>query len=288
MSFNAPGQSPQVPQWDPQQGDLAAQHGIYENKLPKFQVTPQQLHAAGWMDCPVCHQFWLSPENKAQIEAHSGYFTCPKCKRTSNLLYNLPWHGAEEEDYYPKGKTGGGTAVGIPMSDIGQIAENVVRHMGNIPGYGPIVWWHGSATDQSPLDGATQEWGIEVKGQAYDASYHAWHPGDQIEAQKKNAQAQEMGLKGVLGVYVLLNFRSDTADVYAKAMPLETWFAQPGRPKQGVVQWFKRTGEKVASDLPFTNPLKDPHNPSPGPYSMAAYYERPMPLDYKPPEPAPF
>lgn len=291
MSVTAPQTAlPTTQPWDPSQGDLSTQHGIMPGQMKKLPpATPQQLHAAGWMDCPRCHNFWISPENKARIEASGGYFTCPKCRLTTDLLHNLPWHGATEEDYYPRGNTGGGTTVGIPMTDVGQIAENLVQQMGEIPGYGPIVWWHpGGSAGRSALDGATREWGIEVKGMVYDSASHFWHPGDATEAQGKNGAAAEMGLKGVLGVFVLENFRTDTADVYVKEMPLEPWVNPQGKPMAGVAKWHKRTGSKVASAVPFANPLKDPHNPTPGPYSMADYYERPMPLDYQPPEPAPF
>lgn len=292
MSVSAPS-LPETPQWDPQAGDLNRSHGLMPSDLKRLIAppTPQQLHAAGWMDCPRCHKFWLSPQNKAAIEAAHGYFVCPQCKLTTDLMHNLPWHGVAEPDYYPKHGTGGGTAVGLPMGDVGQIAENIVRQMGEIPGYGPIVWWHsGTAESQSPLDGATPEWGIEVKGIVYDAVGHFWDPGRGDEVTAKNQAAAQMGLKGILGVAVILNFRNDLADVYVKAMPVGGWVNTKGLSIEGIAKWHKRTGTKVASNIPFESPYKDPNNPAPGPYSMADYYKKPEPIGVQPeaPEDMPF
>lgn len=283
MSVTSPPESspelPPVQPWDPQQGDLTSQHGIMPGQMRQLPpATPQQLHAAGWMDCPRCHNFWLSPENKAKVESAGGYFTCPKCRMTTDLLHNLPWHGVTEPDHYPKGNTGGGTAIGLPMADVGQIAENIVHKMGEIPGYGPIVWWHpGQAAANAPLDAATAEWGIEIKAIVYDSASHFWHPGSGTEVAAKNEAARQMGLQGVLGIAVVLNFRNDTADVYVKPMPLEPWANSQGTSLSGAVKWHKRTGQKIASNVPFDSPYKDPDNPAPGPYSMEDYYQRPQP-----------
>lgn len=286
MSITSPEpSSPQTQQWDPQQGEMGTQHGLTQYQMQRQQVTPQQLHAAGWMDCPRCHKFWMDPQTKAQVEAQGGYFTCPKCRLTTDLMHNLPWHGVEEEDYYPRGNTGGGTAIGLPMEDVGQIGENIVLGMGGIPGYGQITWWHpGGAGTSSPLDGAVGDWGVEVKTAAYDSASHFWHPGSGKEVQEKSEQARQMGFKGILGVFVLLNFRNDTADVYVKEMPLDPWVNAQGRMQPGgAAKWHKRTGIKVAQGIPFESPYKDPHNPAPGPYRMADYYKKPQFPGWEPP-----
>lgn len=294
MSTTSPDPSfnPQFQQWDPQQEELRVQHGLTDAQTRKQQVTPQQLHAAGWMDCPRCHQFWMDPQTKAQVEAQGGYFTCPKCRLTTDLMNNLPWHGVQEEDYYPRGNTGGGTAIGLPMEDVGQIGENIVLQMREIPGYGPITWWHpGGAGSPSPLDGACGDWGIEVKTVTYDSASHYWHPGSGKEIEDKSAQAAQMGFKGILGVMVLLNFRDDKADVYVKELPLTPWRDAAGVQRPGgAAKWHKRTGVKVASGIPFESPYKNPHNPAPGPYSMADYYKKPesQGFEQQPSEPMPF
>src|ERR1039457_6705529 len=136
----------------------------------------QQLEAAGWWKCPgklntgkPCN-FWLNPQTKQRVENSSGYVTCPRCHRTTNLMEHLPWHGPQDPIEFDPGGT---TKIGIPLNDQGQIGENLVAGMKEIPGYGPITWWHpGGAGMQSPLDGATSDWGIEVKTIGYDAMHH--------------------------------------------------------------------------------------------------------------------
>lgn len=287
---------PQVTTWDPQQGDLERQHGLYPFEVGgqmtapakggnpaqfdyKDPATPQQLVAAGWTLCPRSGDFWISPENMEKIKQDNGYFTCPKCHLSSLMVEGLPWHGVKEPDYYPGGNTGGGTSIGLPMEDVGQIAENVITGLGQIPGYGPITWWHpGGSASKAPLDGTTKEWGIECKGAVYDSVGHFFKPGDYYEKMAKDRAARQLGLKGVLGVLVLLNFRNDLADVYVKEMP-PIWYTKTGKEMRGTVKWHKGTGEKVLSGIPFESPYKDPNNLAPGPYSMQEYYNKPAPTN---------
>lgn len=245
--------------------------------------TVRSLKDKGYWQCPgktpngrQC-DFWLSPSGKHKVESHNGYFTCPHCHRTYDLLEELPFHGVTDGQFEP----GGSTRIGIPLADQGQIGENIVAEMGEIPGYGPIVWWHpGGANSNAPLDGATKDWGIEVKTINYDAIHHRFNPGGEgptsrhnIEA--KNREAERMGLKGILGILVLLDYRRDKADIYVKEMPLEPWEFQKGRTTRGVSYWRKHTGMKLAEEVPFKNPFKDPHSPVPTEYRMEDYYERP-------------
>lgn len=302
-------QLPEVPAWDPTQGDLSRQYGLYPSQLihkPEgYPATPstQQMQAMGWWQCPTQKDttgkpcgFWVSPQTKAKIEQGSGYFSCPKCQYSYDLMDELPWHGPEdaEESFGEDFRSGGGTRIGIPLADQGQIGENLVTQMGEIPGYGPITWWHpGGANSNSPLDGTTGDWGIEVKTINYDATHHRFAPGGGGDyTGDKNKAAAEMGLKGILGILVLLDYRRDVADIYVKEMPLTPWESRPGQWRQGVAQFRKGNAMKLVSEVPFQSPYKDPNNPSPGPYRVQDYYQKPpvvMPPGMEQQsEPAPF
>jgi hypothetical protein len=173
------------------------------------------------------------------------------------------------------------------MADQAQIGENLIRAQGELPGYGPITWWHpGDATSRSPLDGATKDWGIEVKTIGYDSLHHRFIPGRPMEKEAKNSQAAEMGLQGILGILVVLDYRRDVADIYAKEMPIGPWQTSTGQALYGVASFRKSSAQHLIAEVPFDSPFKDPNNPAPAAYSMADYYNRPQSLDMPAPTPA--
>ena len=239
-------------------------------------TDPDQLLAAGYVKCltGTC-PFFLSPEAQSDIQNRGGYYTCPICRKSYDLLHTLPWHGVSDEaEVYQninqdqrlnQWKSGGGTKIGISMTSQGQLGEDLVKQMGEIPGYGVINWWHpGGAASQSPLDGTTKDWGIEVKTIGYDAMHHRWIPGGvrrnadgsiRDEKAEKTQAAVEMGKMGVLGVLVLLDYRRSVADIYVRAFPTE----------EGI-KTFRTTQSNVThlvKEVPFRNPLMDPHSPEP-------------------------
>ncbi len=225
----------------------------------------EELEKSGYDKCykPGCN-FYLSPEAQSEIQNHpdGGYYTCPKCKTSWDTMSHLPWHGATEDDWAPF-TSGGGTRIGLSMQEQADIGENLIRDHG-LPGYGPILWWHpGGAIAQSPLDGTTKDWGIEVKTLSFDTEHHRFIPGRVSEKSAKNNAAAEMGLKGVLGVLVLLNFRTSMASVYVKEMPLETWHNAQGRAINGVAAFRSNAGQKLLEEIPFPNPFANPHSDSP-------------------------
>jgi hypothetical protein len=208
--------------------------------------------------------FFISPDAQQEIQTHqdAGYYTCPKCRSTYDTMSHLPWHGAPE-DYLEPFSAGGGTRIGLSMEEQAQIGENLIVEHG-LPGYGPIIWWHpGGPSANSPLDGTTKEWGIEVKTLGFDAQNHRFVPGRVKERESKNNAAAELGLKGVLGVLVLLNYRTSMASVYVKEMPLETWHNAQGIPHNGVAAFRSNVGQKLLEEIPFRNPFMDPHNGAP-------------------------
>lgn len=230
----------------------------------------EELEKSGYQKCykPGCN-FFISPDSQQEIQSHpdAGYYTCPKCRTTWDTMSHLPWHGAPE-DYLEPFYSGGGTRIGLSMADQSQIGEDLVQEHG-LPGYGPIIWWHpGGATSQSPLDGTTQEWGIEVKTIGFDAAHHRFIPGRPKEREAKNNAAAELNLKGVLGVLVLLNYRTSMASIYVKEMPLAPWSNAQGKPQQGIAAFRSNTAQKLIEEIPFKNPFMNPHNNDPHPPSQ--------------------
>lgn len=254
----------QQPQDDPSQLQIA---GYYKCPTRKF----RKIADGSYTPCP----FWLSPEAvEATKDNSGGYFTCPVCKRSYDLLHELPWHGVDpEEAQYNADQdreqwhAGGGTRIGLLMSDQAQIGENLVEQIGELPGYGAITWWHqGGATASSPLDGATKDWGIEVKTLGYDATHHRFVPGRVQEKTDKNNMAQQMGKQGVLGVLVLLDYRRSVADIYVKEMPLGGRVDPndpSGKVRTGVGTFRSSAGMHLIKEIPFKNPLMDPKDPQP-------------------------
>jgi hypothetical protein len=253
--------------------------------------TPQeagQLEAAGFLRCygklrnrvrqegdPTTFpcDFCISPQAVESVrDTMGGYYTCPRCQQSFDIMEDMPWHGVPEDESSGYGtpggfQAGGGTRIGLPMKDQAQIGEDLVHGLGQIPGYGQIVWWHeGGAIAQSPLDGATKDWGIEVKTLGYDATHHRFIPGRTSERNGKNSAAAKMGLKGILGILVLLDYRRSIANIYAREMPLQPWTTNQGRLMPGGVASFRSgdpSTQHLVAEVPFQNPLTNPHDPSP-------------------------
>lgn len=219
--------------------------------------------------CP----FWLTPQTIAMVQNQmGGYYTCPVCQRSYDIMHHMAWHGVDPNEAEANQRqdaraagwgAGGGTKIGLTMVEQAQIGESLVHNLGNLGQYGPITWWHdGGAAANSPLDGATQDWGIEVKTIGYDAMHHRFVPGGKRkrndgsfldEKAEKNQHAVDMGKKGVLGVLVLLDYRRSVADIYVRAYPTQ----------EGVKAFRSSSGEHLFKSIPFANPLSDPHSPAP-------------------------
>jgi hypothetical protein len=244
-------------------------------KTPEEQQT---LQAAGYQQCygklnrpgaPPC-DYHIAPEAQAHIQDRGGYYTCPRCQQSHDLLHDLPWHGASPDEFNQEGfSAGGGTRIGLSLKEQAQIGEDLVEGLGELPGYGPIVWVHPGgavgASGQSPLDMATKEWGIEVKTLGYDAIHHRFVPGRPKEKEDKNAMALARGLKGVLGILVILDYRRSVADIYCREFPVD-----PATGK-GVGAFRSFNAQHLLAEVPFKNPFMQPEHPAPhGPNTQAA------------------
>jgi hypothetical protein len=245
-------------------------------KTPEEQAN---LQGAGYQKCYGTQRsgnacdYHISPEGQAYVQDKGGYYTCPRCQQSHDLMHDLPWHGAPEENFDQSGfSAGGGTRIGLSLKEQAQIGEDLVERLGDLPGYGKITWVHpGGATATSPLDMATDEWGIEVKTLGYDATHHRFIPGRPKEKNDKNAMAAARGLKGVLGILVILNYRTSVADIYARAFPVDPTTGQ------GVGTFRSLNSQHLLAEVPFKNPFMDPAHPAPhGPNTQAQ--AEPMPF----------
>lgn len=256
----------------------------------------QQYQEAGYVRCHnpkigagkyrgIPCPFWISPEGQWRVEkTMGGYYTCPFCQTSFDLLNTIPYHGmtpveAEENSQRDTDQLGymnrmAGTVSGLALSDHGQIGENIVRQMGTIPGYGPITSWHGdSANANSPLDGETTDWGLEIKTIDYGAKHHRFigggsrprqgEPYNELTSKMQAAVAE--GKQGVLGVLVLLDYRRSVADIYVKEFP-----AMAGK----IGHFRSSAGQHLVKEVPFTNPFMDPSHPAPV-FPKASAFDQP-------------
>lgn len=240
-------------------------------QLPEGVVaqTPQEAveyQGQGYEKCrnQLC-PFMISPKILYEAE-EDPLFTCPWC----SLAYDLR---------KAPGKPGGMTNSGLDLGTFAQIGEDVVEQLGELPGYGPILWMHkGGATSASHLDGAVAEWGLEIKTinwasqnlraivspkdrvtknrAASDPKWFADVLGDESLAQV----LPQLNFHGVLGVLVLLDFFSSMADVYVREMPLSSNIGpkKPHGELQGVIHFRHNVATLVAERVPFENPLPRP------------------------------
>lgn len=218
--------------------------------------------------------FHIAPEAQEHVADKGGYYTCPRCWKSHDLMSDLPWHGADEA---MQGWQPGATRIGLSREQQAQIGEDLVHSLGELPGYGPIESWHGvEAFGNAPLDGATKEWGIEVKTLGYDATHHRFIPGGgpnrrPDEKEHKNKQAVGMGKRGILGLLVLLNYRTSKADIYAREFPVDLG---AGR---GIGTFRSQNAQHLIAEVPFQNPFMQPEHPAPhGPNTQPV--EEPMPF----------
>jgi hypothetical protein len=161
------------------------------------------------------------------------------------------------------------------MKEQGDIGEQVIRNLGEIPGYGKITWWgQDQGLYNSPLDGATGEWGIEVRTYNVDNSALQFNIGPD-EKISKNKAAADAGYKGILAVIVALDFRRSVADIYVRPFTLEPWGTYHGQPRSGIGFYRPTDQYKLMTEVPFTNPWMVPDHATP--YTQEQELE-PMPF----------
>jgi hypothetical protein len=241
--------------------------------LAASQEDVAALQEAGFYPCrnQACRYFF---HPHSTLIAENGDALCPGCEQHYNFNHVNPFSRHEPGDIReehprtryvvdtPNGQlsynVGGGTIAGQSLAEQGVLAEQIVEDLGELPGYGPIT---GSrATYHSPTDLTCGDWGVEVKSANFDGKHHRFWPGSQHDRTSRDQRAQAEGYKGILGVLVVLNYRESTADVYVREMPFAGVMVN-GQMKNGLYAYRSHTATQVAKNIPFTNPLLQPHAP---------------------------
>jgi hypothetical protein len=235
----------------------------------------QQLEGEGFLKCrnPACW-YYIAPQEFEDMEDQDYYFSCPVCKRTYPLMDANPFtmhNGVAIGNQYESPEAEGianrnwETTVGLTMKELGDLGEDVVQNLKVIPGYGPITWW--SPSYNNPIDGGTKDHAIEVKTICIDIKNHRFIPGGPDRKQAMIAKAQELGYSVILGVLVILDFRTSLADVYTMEMPVGPWVTQGNRQVQGPVAYRKHNGQQLAAEVGFPNPFLMPQKEEPKTYA---------------------
>lgn len=258
-------------------GEMETVSGVVADNPQEIQSLQQE----GFIKCrnPMC-DYWVSPQEQTSMEENENHtFTCPRCKLTYPLLDPIAFQNqagrivpTQPQDEYEREEPLGianrnyETTVGLSRKELGDLGEGVVKNLGQIPGYGPLTWWHPEY--HLPIDGGTKDFAVEVKTIVIDVQNHRFVPGLPKRKEDMMTVAREKGYSAILGVLVILDFRRSLADVYAMEMPLDPWVTQGGRPVQGPVAYRKHNGEKLVAEVPFENPFLNPANPEPQKYDL--------------------
>jgi hypothetical protein len=243
-------QPPTEPQVGPAPTYPAPQEFGNQGQTSYDQQERTNLTNAGFSECahPNCG-FMHAP-------GLSTTQTCPNCQTTPEMADQM---GSAQMQMQMG--PGGATRSGLSLREQGDLGEDVIRKLGYLPGYGAITWWHEKGgTDNGALDGGTNEWGIEVRGYNVDNAAIQFNL-TAGERDRKNAQAQEMGYKGILAIVVTLDFRRSLADIYVRPFLMEA------RDYRGVekfgVGFYRPSGPyKLLEEVPFDNPFMLPSNQS--------------------------
>lgn len=240
--------------------------------LPNSPLHAQDLEQQGFQQCKnrFCMHM-LGPQVANDLMAEHGPPESPGAKDARHQCSHC---GIVQNPLRAPGQTGGGTNAGIAMDKQGQIGEDLIQGWGEIPGYGPILWWHsGPAAANSALDGAVAGWGVEVKSYNWlnQRPRGIINPADKATKAKAindpalfaekikdpildKYVAEHPELKGLLGILVLLDFDNATADVFAHEMPRNP---QTGRMDVADVKHVTRK-LVLAEGVPFKHDLPDP------------------------------
>lgn len=229
------------------------------------------LQAAGFYPCrnQACNYFFHPHSTRIH---ENGDTDCPGCKQQYNFNHVNPFSQFEQGDQRaedprtrhvvetPNGQlaynVGGGTIAGLSLAEQGILAERVVEGMGELPGYGPITSAH--ATYHSAADLTCGQWAVEVKSANADGKHLRFWPGSQRDRVSRNRRAEADGFIGILGVLVVLNYRTSEADVYVREMPFAGTKVN-NVVKKGLYAYRSHTGTQLAARLKFENPLLQPH-----------------------------
>jgi hypothetical protein len=206
-------------------------------------LYPDEVHGLGG-DClnPKC-DYVFTPQDEQEMQQNRGWFTCPKCHHTYNLFDLEAMQGTNK--------------VNLSPTAMGQIGEQVVESMGQIPLLGTITWTSNEYT--YPIDLIAGEYGVEVKTNHSEAqprfkmgggAYGKGTGRSQPMVEKAN-WCFTQGLTPAL-VGVRLNFYTDKADIFVRPGSFtDTWIGS------GQLQHV------ATEDFSNLNPYKNPHDVPP-------------------------
>jgi hypothetical protein len=233
------GQTPVVPEPQEMQG---------QGQISYDQQERNNLTNAGFSECahPGCGFMHAPGLSLTQ--------TCPNCQTTPEMADQMG-NAQMQMQMGP----GGATRSGLTLREQGDIGEKLIQSLGYLPGYGPITWWHSMAGGgQSPLDGGTKDWGIEVRAYNADNAALQFNIGAD-EKITKNQAAMDAGYKGILGILVSLDFRRSLADIYVREFSMTPDGVirsgpNKGKPKFGIGFYRPRDNYRLLESVPFDNP----------------------------------
>lgn len=199
--------------------------GLAPNELHESPQRTGQLHCVN----PKCTHEFTSDE--LAYTNSDGFLNCPMCG-FSNLIedpYNAtrpfmkaePGQGQLGKPY--QFNPGGRTRSGLTLKEMGDIGEEIVLRMAEIPGIGPIQ----SASDDyqyavdAIIDGQKGKFGVEIKTN-HSQAQERFKIGGKVERQAKITYCLTHGLKPAL-IGVRLNFFTDKAYIFFREGLTDTW-----------------------------------------------------------------
>ena len=170
---------------------------------------------------PKCDQQF----DESMVESN-GTVVCPKCGTEQNVADDAKSHIPDPDG---SGKAilnpGGRTRSGLSLDQMGQIGEQVVLGLGDVPGIGAIQ--PASNSYNFPIDaiisGQRGNFGVEIKTNHSEAQ-ERFKVGGREERASKIAYCMANGLKPAL-IGVRLNFFTDKAYVFFREGLTDTWIS---------------------------------------------------------------
>lgn len=173
------------------------------------------------------------PNEQFEVPNQGGHCVNPKCRQQFDESM-LDWGGqvacpncGTENDVWSQyeniSNPGGYTRAGLSPTSMGNIGEQVVERMHELPGVGTVAWMH--ETHKFPIDCIVEsqrgKFGCEIKTN-HAQSQEQFKLGDRAERMNKIKYCFENGLKPAL-IGVRLNFYTDLAYVFFREGLSDTW-----------------------------------------------------------------
>jgi len=204
---------------------------------------PNEVHGLGG-HCinPKCDHVWDANDEK-EISQNDGYIECPNCGWSQNV--------------YAEGVN----RVGLTNDQMGQIGEDIVSGMKNIPYLGEITWVSGYKN--FPIDLIAGPFGVEVKTNHSESQPRfklggGNNPqGGAYTLKSKLQYVQSENLRPAL-VGVRLNFYTDKADVFVRPDSFsDTWIGAPSLNHIATIDFSNLNPFKDPSQVPPPSQLPD-------------------------------